>query len=89
MGHSKRVRGLFVIKFIRWGVCFGNVAKGKGLIAKGLKRGGVLLLVKGKGRGLWAKTPFLPPPRVQNRGGGWGAPAAADSAALDLDGGPG
>ena len=27
-------------------------------------------------RGFKGKTPFLPPPRVQNRGGGWGAPAA-------------
>ena len=70
------------------GVYFGNITKGKGFIAKGFKRAGSLYWLKESGGGYGQKRPFflLPPDAEQGRGRG--APAAADSAALGLDGGP-
>ena len=47
------------------------------------------MLIKGKWRGVWAKTPFFFPLLAAEQGKGRAAPAAADSAALGLDGGPG
>ena len=63
--------------------------KGQGLLCKLVKRGGTLNQIRGKGGGLGQFCPFflLPPDAEQGRGRG--APAAADSAALGLDGGPG
>ena len=55
---------------------FGNITKKGVLIVKGLKKDGVSLLIRGKGRGLKAKLPFPFLPSTQNRGGVTGAAAA-------------
>ena len=55
---------------------------------KGFKGVGFLNQIRGKGGGLGQFCPlFLLPPDAE-QGRGRGAPAAADSAALGLDGGP-
>ena len=67
----------FILKYI----------KGKGFFCKMAKRGRDSLGIRGKGRGLWAKLPFIPFLSTRKQGRGARESAAANPAVLGHDGG--
>ena len=83
MGYFGEIRGLFEIKFILEGGFICEYIKEGCVSAKRLKGWRVSLRNKGKGRGFWAKCPFLPLPSSRRAGegkrgsGAWGIDSPA------------
>ena len=68
---------------------FGNITKKGVLIVKGLKKDGVSLLIRGKGRGLKAKLPVFFLPRAEKQGRGRRLAGVAKPGGQGLEAAPG